>query len=121
MLLSPHVGYGVPSRCAWIPAVANVVSPIVGDFLHRRGTLRLNRFLGLGLLMQASFFIVLGCLSAGYGHNGNSHDLQRLYGVMIALAGFGYGVFLTMFPPTLADAYGYANFGSVVVVVFFCR
>ena len=87
---------------------------MLGDFLHRRGTLRISRFLGAALAMQAVVFLILGCLSAVYGndaHHGGSDAVKTLYGVCVALAGFGFGVFLTMFPPTLADAYGYANFG----------
>ncbi len=44
---------------------------------------------------------------------GGDATIKFVYGTFIALTGLGYGVFLTIFPATLADAYGFANFGWV--------
>ena len=70
-------------------------------------------------------------LSAAYGndaHQGGSYTTKAAYGLLISCTGFGYGVFLTIFPPTLADAYGYANFGYdrgmfclLLLLLFFSR
>ena len=46
--------------------------------------------------------------------------MRFVYGAFIALTGMGYGVFLTIFPATLADAYGFANFGCVALVWGLC-
>ncbi len=98
---------------ALTPAAANALSPILADFLHRRGELRISRLLGVAVLAQAVVFLILGSLAAAFNgaEKHRPRGVQLLYGCLMSFTGMGYGFALSLFPPTLADAYGFANFG----------
>lgn len=95
-------------------AVANVISPLLGDYLHVKGRMRVNRFIAVMLAMQAAVFLLLGVLDETYRHSSvNRAGFNvTIGGVLISLSGFAYGVFLSMFPMAISDAYGFVNFGS---------
>lgn len=93
-------------------AGANVASSVLAGFLSSRGYMRLNVFVAWCLLLQAAVFAVMAFLDIHQGSDTKSHGIRFLYAFLIAFGGVGYGVYLTMYPMALGDAYGHANFGS---------
>ena len=82
--------------------MGNVLSPILSDVLHRRGRLRLNRFLAGMLLLMAVVFTLLGIFTSVDSWR-TSAAARSMYAFLVASVGLGYGTFLVLFPTTLAD------------------
>lgn len=91
--------------------IANVIAPLVSDHLHSKGILRRSRLLATILAICATNFVALGVLTIiPHQHHGDC-ALKMAFVFLLAVPGFGFGSYLTLFPTVLEDTYGIANFG----------
>ena len=84
----------------------NVISPLLSDFLHKRGYLRRSHYLVACLGIIGADFVVLGIMTIIPHHHHGACHLKMAYVFMMALVGGGFGTFLTILPTLLEDIYG---------------
>jgi hypothetical protein len=80
---------------------ANIVAPLLSAFLHERKILSRPRFLSVMLLFAASLYVILGSMASMHHVHHGACALKMAFVVLMALTGYCFGSFLTIFPTTV--------------------